>query len=129
MRRPTAAGDRFEGRRPSVVGAAYTNPDTDPDTGTTLYDIDADLDVLVVQDPPNDGTLRTIGGLGANALTLVGFDITESTHGVTALRPRLSLRGRSSLYVLDLSSGRAYRIGTIGGDEPIRDIAIRVIGR
>jgi hypothetical protein len=56
-----AAGDPNAGRMPSVVGAAYTNPDRDPQTNTVLYDIDSGRDadsapgggdVLAIQVPP-----------------------------------------------------------------------------
>lgn len=70
-----AAGDRNAGGNPSAVGAAYTNPDTDPNTPTTLFDVDSGLDVLTRQDPPNDGTLNTVGALTLDVADLVGFDI------------------------------------------------------
>ncbi len=37
------------------LAAAYTDPDNDPATGTTLYVIDADLNALTIQAPPNNG--------------------------------------------------------------------------
>jgi hypothetical protein len=46
-----------------VTGAAYTNNDLDVATGTTLYDIDSNLDLLVIQNPPNDGDLNIVGAL------------------------------------------------------------------
>ena len=60
-----AANDQNAGKTPGVAGAAYTNPDIDPATATTLYDIDAALDTLVIQNSPNDGVLNTVGSLGA----------------------------------------------------------------
>ena len=36
-----AITDVAAGHDPDVVGAAYTNPDIDPATGTTLFDLDA----------------------------------------------------------------------------------------
>jgi hypothetical protein len=56
-----APGDANEGATPAVSGAAYTNSirgSTQP-TMTGLFDIDTDLDVLVRQNPANDGTLLT----------------------------------------------------------------------
>ena len=59
-----APTDVAAGRDPDVVGAAYTNPDNDPATGTTLFDLDAGPDALVVQAPPNDGVAgMSLGGL------------------------------------------------------------------
>ena len=39
-----------------VTGAMYTNNDADPDTGTTLFDVDSALDQVSIQSPPNNGT-------------------------------------------------------------------------
>ncbi len=47
-----------------VTGAAYTNNDLDPDTATTLFDIDTRLDQVVLQVPANAGTLSPTGKLG-----------------------------------------------------------------
>ena len=47
-----------------VTGAGYINNDNDPATGTTLFDIDTARRQLVVQNPPNDGTLAPVGPLG-----------------------------------------------------------------
>ena len=48
---------------PNVVGSAYTNNFAGATT-TTLYDIDSNLDILAIQNPPNNGTLNTVGSLG-----------------------------------------------------------------
>jgi hypothetical protein len=39
---------------PNVVASAYTNSVAGA-TATTLYGIDTDLDILVIQNPPNTG--------------------------------------------------------------------------
>ena len=67
--------DANAGRTPRVSAVAYTNPDTDPMTGTTLYDIDSALDVLTTQAPPNNGRLNTVGSLGIDVREQAGFDI------------------------------------------------------
>ena len=46
------------------TAVAYLNNDNDPDTPTTLFDIDSLVDTLSVQYPPNDGTLVAVGPLG-----------------------------------------------------------------
>ena len=61
-----------------VSAAAYTNNVDDPATGTTLYDIDTRRDVLVKQDPPNAGTLVTVGSLRFPAGSVAGFDIVTA---------------------------------------------------
>jgi hypothetical protein len=103
-----AATDANVGVDPAVVGSAYTNPDNDPATGTTLYDIDAATDSLVKQDPPNDGVLTTVGKLGVNVGAYkAGFDIAPGNSGWALLRPR---GGRPGLYKVDLAGGGAQRV-------------------
>ncbi|UUY02675.1 DUF4394 domain-containing protein [Svornostia abyssi] len=106
------AGDAAFGRDPSVVASAYTNPDTDPATGTTLYDIDAARDALVIQDPPNTGGLKTVGGLGVNVGYRGGFDIGADGAAYAALTPRGARA--STLYRIDLATGAATAEGRVG---------------
>jgi hypothetical protein len=54
------------GLMPFVSALAYTNQVPGVVTQTTLYVIDANLGVLAIQDPPNAGTLRTVGSLDLN---------------------------------------------------------------
>jgi hypothetical protein len=56
-----------------LTGAAYTNNDLDPNTGTTLFDIDTSLNQVVIQSPPNAGSLVATGMLTVDADTPVGF--------------------------------------------------------
>ena len=116
-----ATGDVNSAETPFVVVAAYTNSFLGT-TSTTLYDIDSMLDVLLTQVPPNSGTLNTIGGLGVDAAPQLGFDIlpgSEQTAFAT-----LSVSGVTSLYRIDLMSGTATLIGTVGdGTAPIVGLA------
>ena len=41
-----------------LSGAAYTDNDLDPNTGTTLFNIDTALNQVVIQSPPNAGVAR-----------------------------------------------------------------------
>ena len=66
-----------------VTGAAYTNNDLDPNTNTTLFDIDTTLDQVSIQSPPNNGSLVATGKLTVDAGTTVGFDnYTQLRKGV-----------------------------------------------
>jgi hypothetical protein len=58
-----------------VTGAAYTN--NFAATTTALFVIDSQMDALFRQDPPNNGTLVSIGNLGVNVDADSGFDIEE----------------------------------------------------
>jgi hypothetical protein len=119
-----AAGDPHAGDEPHVVGAAYSN--NVPTAGTTtLYDIDSNLDVLVVQNPPNNGTLTTVGGLGVDTTDLVGFDI-RSTSGVAYASLTTQGATFSTFYTVDLGTGLVSPVGNIGGTATIRDIAVPI---
>ena len=56
-----------------VAGAAYTNNDADPNTVTTLFDIDAAADQVSVQAPANNGNLSPTGKLGVDTSNAVGL--------------------------------------------------------
>lgn len=123
------ADDENADANPNIVGAAYTNNIAGAIT-TTLFGIDSDLDSLVRQGStngapisPDDGVLFSVGPLGFNTADLVGFDI--ATNSGTAFAVFLSLGGGSSqLFEIDLSVGSATLIGTVGGAQQIRDIAV-----
>jgi uncharacterized repeat protein (TIGR01451 family) len=96
---------------PSIVGAAYTNSFAGA-TGTTLYDIDSGTDQLLIQSPPNNGTVTAVGsGLGVNVQGLLGFDIRSNNQALAVM----TTDGVSSaLYSIDLLSGTAALIGSVG---------------
>lgn len=79
-----AADDANAGAAPAIVAAGYTNNIDTADT-TALYVIDADLDILALQDPPNDGVLNTVGPLGADATAVTAFDIGANGIAYVAL--------------------------------------------
>ena len=103
-----------------VVAAAYTNPDQDPATGTTLYDLDADSDQLVVQNPPNDGVLVPVGPVGFDVGPSTGFDIASGA--TTGYATAEGDHGRQVLYSVDLATGASTALGTIGGPKGIRGL-------
>ncbi len=100
---------------PNITAAAYTNADNDPNTGTTLYDIDSNSDALFIQNPPNNGTLALVGSLGIDIDSRGGFDIFTQ-NGVNTAVAALTPAGStgSNLYNINLSTGAATQIGTIG---------------
>ena len=116
-----AAGDPNAAANPNVVGSAYTNSFAGATT-TTLYGIDSVLDILVIQNPPNAGTLNTVGALGFNTSDIVGFDIFF--FGSQAFASFTTPGGFSSFYSLNLGTGAASLIGSIGSGLVISDIAI-----
>jgi hypothetical protein len=109
-----------------VTSAAYTNNDADPATATTLFDIDTTADRVAIQAPPNAGTLNPTGNLGVDATGDAGFDIySATTRDGSAVNVRalasLTVGGSSSLYEVDLLTGRASWRGALGAD--VVDIA------
>jgi len=111
---------------PSVVGAAYTNSFAGATT-TTLFDIDSVADNLVTQGglngvpSPNLGQLFPIGPLNFNTSDLVGFDIS-GLSGIAYASLTAPTGTTSSLYTINLNTGAAALVGTIGGGVTIRDI-------
>jgi hypothetical protein len=102
-------GDPAAGARPRVTAGAYTNNVRDaPDT--KLFEIDSERDTLVLQDPPNDGVLVTIGPLGVDVGPSGGFDIVTDASG----RDEGYAASGATLYALDLTTGAAKILGTIG---------------
>ncbi len=109
-----------------VAGAAYTNNDNDPTTATTLYDIDSALDQVVVQAPPNAGTLNPTGKLRVDTDATVGFDIfSYVVKGVTEANrafASLTVNGTSQFHEVDVLTGAARYRGTF--PRPVADIAV-----
>jgi len=120
-----AAGDANHGRRPGVTAAAYANNRPGAPT-TRLFDIDAELDVLALQEPPNDGVLVTVGPLGADAGSRAGFDIVTDAAGAD----RAFAAWAGTVYAIDLETGAARALGTIaGGPEVIGLAALEACGK
>jgi hypothetical protein len=120
-----AVGDPGAGTNPAVAGTAYTNS-TQGATVTALYAIDATRDVLVVLTNPNDGRLTTIGALGANTSTHVGFDIAGNNGDayITLTTGGGAGGTGSTLYLLNLSTGSAFPIGNVSNAAPVVGLAI-----
>lgn len=113
-----AAGDQNQGRRPSVTAAAYAS-NRPGAAATRLFDIDAELDVLALQDPPNDGALVTVGALGVDAGPRAGFDIVTDAAG----HDHAFAAWGGTLYAIDLSTGAARPIGDVGGSPDVIGLA------
>jgi Domain of unknown function (DUF4394) len=109
-----------------LTGAAYTNNDLDPNTGTTLFDIDSSLDQVVIQSPPNNGSLVATGKLTADPDTPVGFDIYTTLQDGAAINnsafASLVVGGVSGFYRVNLLTGKAFLIDDFY--DSVIDIAI-----
>jgi hypothetical protein len=115
-----AAGDANAGKAPKIQSAAYTNSFAGS-TRTTLFNLDADLDILTRQDPPNNGTQNTVGGFGVPATEIGGFDIRSfSDYGIAAVK---TADGNFNLWRVDLTNGKVSSFGRIGNGETIRGLS------
>jgi hypothetical protein len=97
-----AEGDPNAGAIPQVGAAAYTNPVPAPPE-TQLLVIDSGRDVLAFQNPPNTGTLNTVGPLNADLSGSVNFDIGTDNRGWVAAQ-RAGQPG-PELFSVDLKTG------------------------
>lgn len=125
-----AEGDVNARKPPRVVAAAYSYNKADPKI-TTNYAIDATTGTLVTQGSregvqpvvsPNTGRLFTVGALNAGPFDTAAFDIHVLTDlGFAALTAR---DARSSRWVeIDLKTGQARGLGTIGGGQAVVAVA------
>jgi hypothetical protein len=112
-----AAADPNFGLNPNIVHIAYSN-NVAGATTTTLFGIDSGTNSLVtIGGPdgvpsPNGGQLTTIGPLGVNPDNLGGFDIHFGTNVAYAA---FHIGAASQLYTVNLATGAATLVGTIGG--------------
>ena len=102
--------DASAGKTPRIVAGAYTNSFKDT-KATALYNIDATTNSLVMQAPPNDGVLNTVGPLGINVSGAVAFNIVSSGPD----KNDAWLVSNGALYSVDLKSGKATMVGKIEG--------------
>jgi hypothetical protein len=113
-----------------INGAAYVNNDLDPTTGTTLFDLDSDLDQIALQSPPNNGSLVATGKLGIDAGAPVGLDVFSGTVGgitvVNQAYASFSAFGQPAFYQIDLLIGAATFVDVF--DDTVVDIAIPLAG-
>ncbi|MCD8741930.1 DUF4394 domain-containing protein [Mucilaginibacter roseus] len=97
---------------PSVTAAAYTSNFAGA-TSTVLFDIDTQNNTLYKQDPPNNGTLVSVGTLGVTATANSGFDIGSTSGTAYAL---LNVGGTTKVYSINLTTGAATAGATLAGN-------------
>jgi hypothetical protein len=114
------AADVNAGKPPGVVAAGYTY-NKDNDKITTNYALDGRQGVLVHQGSkegvqpvvsPNTGRLYTVGSLGIGAFQRATLDISDLSNTAYSA---VTAGGTSTWYRIDLTTGRATRIGTVAG--------------
>ncbi len=124
-------GDLLSGSKPRIVASAYTYNRTNEKI-TTNYVIDAGTGYLAVQGStenaasaisPNSGLLQAVGPLTIERFDHAAFDIADPGNAAFLATTRQGSSG-SRLHEVDLGSGQARLIGTIGTGRPVRAIAI-----
>jgi len=110
-----AAGDPRVGIPPTISGSAYAN-NVAGALSTTLYDVDIELHQLDTQDPPNNGTLHTIGNLGVapNSIERAGLDILTTGGTDTAFALLSTQTSDNGFFSVNLGTGAATLVGNIG---------------
>ncbi len=117
-----AAGEVNAAVAPAVGAVSYTNSVGNAAT-TTLYGIDGGLDVLATQNPPNAGTLNTIGSIGVDLGTNGGFDISGATGRAYAAFA-VGANTFTTVYSVRLSTGAATPIGATLAGTVFTDITV-----
>ncbi len=118
------------GNSPFVDAAAYINNVPEIGGTTSLYDLDSRNDALLLQNPPNAGTVATVGpfGVTVDALGGMGFDIYTTPGNVDPTisgdfafgvikrpdAPVNGILGSYLLYDVDLATGAITNGATVG---------------
>jgi hypothetical protein len=127
------------GATTTVSGSAYTNNRPNNANVTTLYGLTSATDQLTIQNPPNVGTQTapisvTLGGSALNFTSAGGFDIASGVNVPISNQPvaagagyaALAVGGSTRLYTVDLVTGAATDLGTIGnGTLPVQGLALQ----
>ncbi|PBQ32627.1 hypothetical protein CNR22_12885 [Sphingobacteriaceae bacterium] len=127
-----AAGDVNVGASPKIVSGGYTNSYIGAST-TALYNYDNLLNIITLQNPPNNGSLTTVGSTGLTTNTvnpLVDMDIyydnaTLSNKAYLVANSQAS-PSTDELYSINLTTGQAVLIGAIGETNPVSNIAVLI---
>lgn len=125
------AGDVNAGKAANVVAAGYSYNKLN-DRITTNYALDGAAGLLLHQGTkegvaplvsPNTGRLYTVGSLGIGAFNHATFDISDITPTAYA-GVRTAGAKATRWHRVDLTTGRATFIGTVGGGETLVGAAI-----
>jgi len=103
------ANGEYKGKTPKVVAGAYTNSYKGTKE-TQLFNIDAASGQLVLQAPPNDGTLVARGEV-AKKIKDAALDVWSDGKGGN----QGYLLIGSELHTLDLATGKTTSVGKISG--------------
>ncbi len=124
-----AVGDVNAAASAAIGASAYTNSYISAAT-TTLYNYDQALNILTTQNPPNSGTLNTVGasGIVVNTVThSIDMDIYMDPATVTNiayLAANIGAAVNDNLYTINLATGMVTNVGIIGSGLDVKNIAV-----
>lgn len=113
---------------PDAFAAAYAR-NVAGTTTTILYVLDLASNALHIQNPPNNGTLVTVGRLDPTATFTAGtFDIAGADDGFSLAVLTPTSATQSTLYRVNLRTGAVTAIGAVGpaGTPTLRAFTIDV---
>lgn len=116
-----APGDPGTGNSPNVTALAAASVGA----GGTLYGIENATDTLVTLDSDNSGVIRTVGSLGITVgqFDAVCFDISQ-TSGAAYLAVGDNNAFTTTLYSVNLNTGAATLVGTVGSNVILRGLTV-----
>ncbi len=126
-----ATTDPNAATNPAVGAGAYTNS-FNGTTATQLLVIDDSLNVLCLQNPPNNGTLNTLGSTNILQSTTdisadldIFYDLNTATNRAYAVANATGT-ALDMLYRVNTTNGAFTPVGKIGLGISVRDLAISI---
>lgn len=114
------SADANAAARPMIAAGAYINAVAGA-KATELFHVDHGTGALLLQNPPNDGILKTKGVLGIKVAPSAAMDVMSKPSGENMAY----LLSGKELYAIDLGAAKAMTMGTIAGIEAeMVDIAV-----
>ncbi|RQO30102.1 hypothetical protein DBR32_10980 [Taibaiella sp. KBW10] len=126
-----ATGDVNNAALAKIGACAYLNSYIGSEA-TTLFDYDQNLNIIVTQVPPNNGTLNTIGSTGITvnlANPSIGMDIYFDPvlkTNVAYLNANTGTSDNDNLYTINLATGATTALGLIGSGLNVKEIAVEI---
>ena len=119
-------GDVNEGQSPNLVASAYANSVSPAPSATVLFAIDSTRNLLTTFADPNDGQVTTLGDLGVDTSDVAGFDIWGGSLGklMQAYALLMTDPTTTGLYTIDLGSGAATLLGSVGTTTALGGLAV-----
>ncbi|MBB5208646.1 DUF4394 domain-containing protein [Chiayiivirga flava] len=110
---------------PQLVAAGYINSVNPAPMTTALYVVDVVTSDLLLQAPPNDGTVTAVGDLGVVLDASGDHSLDVLTVGaVNTAYAAFRVGGTTTFYTIDLATGAATSRGAVGGNPALRGIAV-----